>query len=63
MRSDRTNVRYVERDRAIELVNQLTAIDIALADVQCCTQVLHDLSRLIAWAESHKLAVANGSAC
>jgi hypothetical protein len=42
----------------VELVGQLAAIDVAESGVQCCTQVLHDLSRLIAWAEAGKIDVA-----
>jgi Domain of unknown function (DUF222) len=42
----------------VELVGQLTAVDVDVADVKCCTQVLHDLSRLIAWAEAGKIDVA-----
>jgi hypothetical protein len=41
----------------VELVEQLTAVDVASGSVECCTQVLHDLSRLIAWAEATKVDV------
>ncbi len=42
----------------VELVRELTAVDVAGTDVECCTRVLHDLSRVIAWAEATKIAVA-----
>ncbi len=42
----------------VELVSELAAVEVAGADVECCTQVLHDLSRVIAWAEATKIAVA-----
>ena len=41
-----------------ELVSWLSGIDIAVADAESCAEVLQGLSRLIAWAESHKVAVA-----
>ncbi|MGZ6992799.1 MAG: hypothetical protein ACXVKJ_16940, partial [Ilumatobacteraceae bacterium] len=42
----------------VELVRSLADVDVAGADTECCTRVLQGLSRLIAWAESNKLAVA-----
>lgn len=42
----------------IELVGKLTSVDVATADVECCTWVPSDLSRLIAWAEATKITVA-----
>ena len=42
----------------VSLVRELTAVDVATADVECCTWVLRDLSRLIAWAEATKITVA-----
>ena len=42
----------------VGLVRQLTAVDVAAGDLECCTRVLHDLSRLIAWAESAKIDTA-----
>ena len=41
-----------------ELVRQLTSVDIATADVERCTKVLHGLSRVVAWAEARKIGVA-----
>ncbi|MEY2582055.1 MAG: hypothetical protein QOE09_1904 [Ilumatobacteraceae bacterium] len=43
---------------AISLVEQLAMVDVAASDVECCTQVLRGLSRLIAWAEAGTVAVA-----
>ncbi len=42
----------------VELVEQLAAIDASCADIECCTQVLQGLSRVVAWAEARKVAVA-----
>ena len=42
----------------VELVEELTAVDIASGSVECCTEVLHGLTRLIAWAEATKISVA-----
>ena len=42
----------------VSLVGELTSVDVATSDVECCTQVLRGLSRLIAWAEAGKLGVA-----
>ncbi len=41
-----------------ELVGQLTSADVDHGDVERCTRVLQGLSRLIAWAEAGKVAVA-----
>ncbi len=43
---------------SVELVRTLAEVDVAGADTESCTRVLQGLSRLIAWAESNKLAVA-----
>ncbi len=40
------------------LVRALAEVDVAGTDTDGCTRVLQGLSRLIAWAESNKLAVA-----
>ena len=48
----------MESSEVAELVRQLAAIDIATADVERCTQVLHGLTRVVAWAEAGKIAVA-----
>ena len=42
----------------LELVEWLGGIDVACADPESCTEVLQGLSRLIAWSESTKVAVA-----
>ncbi|MEP7114677.1 MAG: DUF222 domain-containing protein, partial [Ilumatobacteraceae bacterium] len=42
----------------VVLVGELTSGDVAGADVECCTGVLHGLTRLIAWAEATKITVA-----
>ena len=42
----------------VELVGQLTTVDVASGDVECCTRVLEGLSRVIAWAEAGKVVVA-----
>jgi hypothetical protein len=42
----------------VTLVGQLAAVDVSTGDVECCTQVLQGLSRLIAWAEAGKVCVA-----
>ncbi|HEX2783362.1 MAG TPA: DUF222 domain-containing protein, partial [Ilumatobacteraceae bacterium] len=41
-----------------ELMSWLSGVDIAVADAESCAAVLQGLSRLIAWAESHKVAAA-----
>jgi len=43
---------------ALELTSWLSRVDIGAADAESCAEVLHGLSRLIAWAESNKIAVA-----
>ncbi len=43
----------------VALVRELTSVEVAGGDVECCTRVLHDLSRLIAWAEARKITVAS----
>ncbi len=43
---------------APELVSWLAGVEIAAADAKSCAEVLQGLSRLIAWAESNKVAVA-----
>lgn len=43
---------------AISLVTRLAAVDVRVGDVECCTEVLQLLSRLIAWAEAGKVSVA-----
>ncbi len=48
----------MKSSEVVELVRQLAATDIATADVECCTEVLHGLSRVVAWAEAGKIAVA-----
>ena len=48
----------MEPSAIISLVKELTAVDLSAADVECCTWVLRDLSRLIAWAEATKITVA-----
>ena len=40
------------------MVGQLSPVDVSGGDVECCTQLLHDLSRVIAWAEAGKVDVA-----
>ena len=42
----------------ISLVKQLAAVDVLVGDVECCTDVLQGLSRLISWAEAGKVSVA-----
>lgn len=42
----------------VSLVGSLTAVDVSVGDVECCTRVLHDLTRLVAWAEAGKVEVA-----
>ena len=42
----------------VSLVGSLTAVDVTVGDVECCTRVLHDLTRLVAWAEAAKIEVA-----
>ena len=48
----------MKRAEVVELVERLAATDISCADVECCTTVLHGLSRLVAWAEAGKVGVA-----
>jgi hypothetical protein len=48
----------MDSSAVVSLVGELTAVDVATADVECCTRVLHDLSRLIAWADATKITVA-----
>ena len=43
----------------IALVGQVATVDVSCGDVDCCTQVLHELSRVIAWAEARKVDVAS----
>ncbi len=42
----------------VELVNQLAATDISRASVDSCTEVLQGLCRVVAWAEAHKITIA-----
>jgi Domain of unknown function (DUF222) len=42
----------------VELVSKLADVDVAAGDFECCTRVLHDLTRLIAWAEAGKIDAA-----
>jgi hypothetical protein len=42
----------------VKVVGKLAAIDVSDADVECCTQVLHDLTQVIAWAEAGTIEVA-----
>jgi Domain of unknown function (DUF222) len=42
----------------VELVGKLTDVNVPTADVECCRQVLHDLTRVIAWAEAGKIETA-----
>ena len=42
----------------VALVEHLAATDVSGGDLECCTQVLQGLSRLIAWAEAGKITVA-----
>lgn len=48
----------MESAEVVELVRQVAATDMATADVECCTQVLRGLSRVVAWAEAGKIGVA-----
>jgi hypothetical protein len=44
---------------AIDLITEIVATDLEAADTESCRAVLHGLTRLIAWAEATKLAVAD----
>ncbi len=47
----------MKESEVVELVHQLAATDLSCASVECCTQVLQGLSRVVAWAEARKIAV------
>ena len=49
----------MESSEVVSLVKELTAVDIATGSLECCTRVLHDLTRVIAWAEATKITVAS----
>jgi hypothetical protein len=49
----------MESSDVVGLVGELAAADIASGSLECCTRVLHDLSRVIAWAEATKITVAS----
>ncbi len=42
----------------VELVDQLATTDLSRASVDSCTEVLQGLYRVVAWAEAHKITVA-----
>lgn len=48
----------MKSEAVIDLVSELTSVDLAFADTESCSGVLQGLSRLVAWAESQRLRVA-----
>ena len=48
----------MELSDVAELVQQLTLVEVSSGDIEHCTWVLQGLSRVVAWAEAGKVAVA-----